>query len=174
MEFSISKSLEILERTPHVLHALLYNINDQWSNNDEGLETWSSYNVIGHLVYCEKADWMNKIEIIISDEKDKNFKPFDSLTQFQENKNKKASVLLDEFKSLRNANIKKMKSIENIQESLNKSGVHPVLGEVKLSQVIAAWVAHDLAHLSQISRIMAKQYKDAVGPWVLYLKILQN
>jgi DinB superfamily len=166
-------SIEILERTPHALHHLLNGISDDWVLNNEGPDTWSVFDVIGHLIHGEKTDWMNRIEIILSDSAEKNFTPFDRFAQFENSKGKSIGMLLDEFIAIRNTNLEKLRQLQITAKDAQKTGIHPAFGEVRLSQLMATWVVHDLNHIAQIARIMAKQYEKEVGPWVSYLKILQ-
>lgn len=174
MEFDLRKSLEILERTPSVLEYLLRGISEEWSMNDEGEETFSSYDVIGHLIHGERTDWMVRIEIILSDSKDKTFEPFDRFAQFEETDGIPLNDLLTEFKVARDRNLRILLSKNLTEQDLNKTGIHPELGRVTLRQLISTWTVHDLAHLAQISRVMAKQYKEEVGPWQEYLSILNR
>ncbi len=174
MDFNLEKTIEILQNTPNTLASMLENLSPEWTSNNEGGETWNVFDVVGHLVYLEKTDWMSRIEIILSDNSDKTFKPVDRFAQFEESKGKSLTQLLDEFKVLRQKNIEKLISFNLNEEDLNKTGIHPAFGEVKLEQLISTWTVHDLDHISQISRVMAKQYKDAVGSWFEYLKILKQ
>jgi hypothetical protein len=173
MAFSLEKSIEILERTPDVLYTMLYGISDDWTQHNEGGETWSVFDVVGHLIHGEKADWVTRAEIILSENPDKKFEPFDRFAQFEESKGKTLVQLLEEFKLLRKKNIERLLSKNLVEKDFDKTGIHPSFGEVKLSQLLSTWVAHDLDHISQISRVMAKQYKEEVGPWIEYLKILR-
>lgn len=174
MNFTIEKSIEILERTPAVLETMLKNISADWTENNEGGETWRVFDVLGHLVHGEKTDWMARMEIILSDREDKTFKPFDRFAQFEDSKGKTLSELLDEFKRLRRENIEILRSKKLTAESFGKKGIHPAFGEVTLAQLLATWTVHDLDHISQIARVMAKQFKETVGPWKEYLKILNS
>jgi uncharacterized damage-inducible protein DinB len=174
MHFSIDKSIEILERTPGVLHAMLQNISADWTTKNEGGETWSVYDIIGHLIHGEKTDWIPRAEIILSEGPDKTFEAFDRFAQFEESKGKSLTQLLDEFKILRNENITLLRSKKLSGKDLEKKGIHPAFGEVTLSELLATWVVHDLNHIAQISRVMAKQYKPEVGPWIEYLRILKS
>lgn len=169
---SLGKSIEILERTPVVLSQLLNGLSPDWTSLNEGGETWSAYDVIGHLIHGDQTDWMHRIEIILSDKHDKRFVPFDRFAQFENSKGKSLNQLLEEFKIIRKSNLEKLKGLSITESDLIKKGIHPTFGEVTLSQLIATWVVHDLDHLSQISRVMAKQYKEEVGPWIEFLKIL--
>jgi uncharacterized damage-inducible protein DinB len=172
MSFTVEKSIEILERTPEVLETMLQNVSADWTENNEGGETWSVFDVLGHLVHGEKTDWMARMEIIISDAPDKKFAPFDRFAQFEDSKGKTLRELLKEFKGLRKKNVDVLRSKKLTTENLEQKGVHPAFGEVTLRQLLATWTVHDLDHISQISRVMAKQYKEDVGPWTQYLKIL--
>ncbi|MDQ4123504.1 MAG: DinB family protein [Acidobacteriota bacterium] len=172
MRFTVEKTIEILERTPSVLETMLQNVSADWTENNEGGETWSVFDVLGHLVHGEKTDWVGRMEIILSDAPDKRFEPFDRFAQFEESKGKMLSELLEEFKSLRKKNVAVLRSKKLTAENLEAKGVHPAFGEVTLAQLLATWTVHDLDHIAQISRVMAKQYKAAVGPWKEYLKIL--
>lgn len=172
MSFTIEKSLEILEHTPDVLNTLLKNISPDWTSNNEGGETWSVYNIIGHLIHGEKTDWIPRAEIILSEKSDKRFEPFDRFAQFKDSEGKSLTQLLDEFKILRKKNIEHLRSKNITEKNLEEKGIHPAFGEVTLSQLLSTWVVHDLNHIAQISRVMAKQYKAEVGPWIEYLRIL--
>ncbi len=173
MNFSLSKSIEILERTPAVLIALLQNLSPDWTSNNEGGETWSTYDIIGHLIHGEKTDWIPRMEVILSDNPDKKFKPFDRFAQFEESKGKSLSQLLIEFKDLRKKNIEILRSKRITAKDLKRIGIHPAFGKTTLAQLLSTWTVHDLNHIAQISRVMAKHYKTDVGPWVEYLRILQ-
>ena len=173
MEYSLAKSLEILERTPLVLETLLSGLSDDWTMNNEGGETWSPYDVLGHLIHGENTDWIQRMEIILDENGDKKFKPFDRFAQFEESKGKSLTDLIIEFKSARKRNLDILRKM-NLQESdLDKTGIHPAFGRVTLRQLLSTYVVHDLNHLAQIARVMAKQYKEEVGPWVEYLRILK-
>ncbi len=174
MKFSLHQSIEILERTPVVLQNLLESLSAIWTSNNEGGETWSAYDVIGHLIHGEKTDWLTRAELILSDDVEKKFQPFDRFAQFENSKGKTLKQLLDDFKEVRNANIKRLKSLNITERDLEKTGVHPTFGEVILYQLLSTWVVHDLDHISQIARVLAKQYKNEVGPWIEFLKILKQ
>lgn len=173
MQFDLHKSFEILERTPTVLEQLILGIHNDWLMNNEGDDTWSPYDVIGHLIHGEKTDWIPRTKIILSYSNDKNFIPFDRFAQLNESKAKTITELLNEFKKLRNENLDYLRSLHLDEATLNKTGIHPAFGEVSLQQLLATWTVHDLNHIAQIVRVMAKQYKEAVGPWVEYLRVLQ-
>ncbi len=168
------QSIEILERTPVVLQNLLEGLSTEWTLSNEGGESWSAYDVIGHLIHGDKTDWLARAELMLSEDVEKKFQPFDRFAQFENSKGKTLKQLLDEFKEIRNANIIRLGAMNISEQDLGKKGVHPTFGEVTLSQLLSTWVVHDLDHISQIARVMAKQYKKEVGPWVEFLKILKQ
>ena len=174
MKFTVEKSLEILERTPNVLIAMLQDISADWTSPNEGGDSWSVYDIIGHLIHGEKTDWVPRTEIILSENSDKKFTPFDRFAQFEASKGKTLNQLLTEFKTLRESNVEQLRSKKITEKSLEEIGIHPAFGNVTLSQLLSTWVVHDLNHIAQISRVMAKQYKVEVGPWTGYLRILQS
>ena len=173
MKFNLEQAIEIIERTPIVLETLLKGLSAEWIENNEGGDTWSPYDVIGHLIHGEKTDWSQRMEIILSKDSNKTFASFNRFAQFEESKGKTITQLLDEFKVARQKNLAFLKSKNLTENDLNKTGIHPVFGEVTLEQLLATWVAHDLNHVAQISRVMAKQYQKEVGPWIEYLRILK-
>ena len=173
MNFSMHQSIEILERTPVVLQNLLEGLSAEWTSNNEGGETWSAYDVIGHLIHGDKTDWLTRAELILSYNVEKKFQPFDRFAQFENSKGKTLKQLLDEFKEIRDANIIRLRSLKITEQDLEKTGVHPTFGVVTLSQLLSTWIVHDLNHISQIARVMAKQYKIEAGPWIEFLKILK-
>lgn len=172
MEFDLKKSIEILTRTPIVLENLIDGLNEDWVHSNEGENTWSTFDVVGHLIQGEKTDWMQRLRIILSDDSNKTFVPFDRFAQFEESKNKTIKQLLDEFKIARRSNIETLQSLNITDNSLNRKGIHPALGEVTLKQLLATWTVHDLGHIAQITRVMARQYTSEVGPWKEYLPLL--
>ena len=172
MDFNLKKSIEILERTPLVLEIMLKGIDNEWIVNNEGVDTWSPYDVVGHLIHGEKTDWIPRLEIILSDDDDNTFEPFDRFAQFEEDGVKTLNELLAEFRNLREMNIQILKSKFIKHDDYSKTGIHPAFGEVTLGQLLATWTVHDLNHIAQITRVMAKQYTEAVGPWIQYLRIL--
>lgn len=172
MNYNTDKSIEILERTPLVLKTLLSNLQDEWVMNNEGPETFSPYDVIGHLIHGEKTDWAVRARIILESGLSKSFTPYDRFAQQEESKGKSLLQLLDEFEAVRNDNVKWLKSLNLTEADLDKKGMHPSLGEVTLRNLLATWVVHDLTHIAQITRVMAKQYKEEMGPWPEFFRIL--
>ncbi|WP_010228507.1 DinB family protein [Gillisia marina] len=174
MKFDLEKSIEILERTPKVLISMLSGLSRDWIENNEGTETWSPYDVVGHFIQGEKKDWIPRAKIILSDVGNKEFVPFDRFAQFEASKGKTLVQLLEEFESLRIANIEKLRALKIREDQLKLEGIHPAFGKVTLEQLLSTWVVHDLNHISQISRVMASQYKKEAGPWNAYLRILNS
>jgi hypothetical protein len=174
MTFNLNQSIEILERSPLVLKTLLSGLSSEWINNNEGGDSWSPFDIMGHLIHGEKTDWMARMEIILSNKSDKTFTPFDRFAQFEESKGKTISQLLDEFAESRKKNLELLKSKTINSADLSKTGIHPAFGEVTLENLLATWAVHDLGHIAQIARVMAKQYKDEVGPWHEYLPVLNR
>jgi hypothetical protein len=172
MKYSLEKSYEILDRTPRVLKALLANLDNDWVSKNEGPETFSPYDVVGHLIHGEKTDWVVRTKIILEHGTEKVFTPWNRFAQFEESKGKSLSQLLDEFEVVRGENMRWFKSLDLTEDDLNKRGIHPKLGEVSLRNLLATWVAHDLTHIAQITRVMAKQYKEEMGPWSEFFRIL--
>lgn len=172
MKFDLNKSYEILERTPAVLKTLLKGLGDEWLMQNEGPETFSPYDVIGHLIHGEKTDWAVRAKIILEFGIEKPFEPWDRFAQYKESRGKSLHEMLDEFEKLRNGNIGWLKSQELKEEDFDKKGMHPSLGEVTLRNLLSTWVVHDLAHIAQITRVMAKQYKEEMGPWPEFFRIL--
>ncbi|NNL33155.1 MAG: DinB family protein [Flavobacteriaceae bacterium] len=174
MNYSIAKALPILERTPEVLSTLLIDLDDDWIYSNEGPDTWSPFDIVGHLIHGEITDWTSRLNIILSEADDKTFEPFDRFAQFETSKLKNLTQLLAEFKSRRAENIKYLKSLNITKDQFDLKAVHPSLGEVTMKELLSTWVAHDLGHIAQIARVMAKQYKDEVGPWQEYMPILNR
>ena len=172
MRYSVEKSIEILETTPAVLKALLSGIHEDWLMNNEGPETFSPYDVIGHLIYGEKTDWVPRAKIILEFGLSKPFTPWDRFAQYEESEGKTLQQLLDEFEIVRRENMIWFKSLSLTEADLDKKGMHPQLQEVTLRNLLATWVVHDLTHIAQITRVMAKQYKEDMGPWPEFFRIL--
>lgn len=174
MNFELNKALLILGRTPSVFRSLLQDLPPGWIHENEGEHTWSPFDVIGHLIHGEKTDWMVRTTIILGKDPVKTFEPFDRFAQFENSKGKSMEALLTEFDTLRQENLRRLRSKQLSREDLQREGTHPELGPVTLSQLLATWVVHDLGHIAQVSRVMAKQYKTEVGPWTKYLTILNS
>ena len=174
MNYDVQQSIEVLRRTPDTLNAWLNGLPDDWVHNNEGPDTWSPYDVVGHLVHGEKTDWIARMEIILSNNPDKRFKVFDRFAMFTDSIGKDLQQLLQEFKTLRQNNLHILESRNLTAADLSKTGIHPAFGEVTLSQLLATWTAHDLGHLAQIARVMAKQYTEAVGPVTEYLSVFRR
>jgi hypothetical protein len=172
MNYNVTQSMQILQRTPNVLRALLAGLPEDWTASNEGEGSWSPFDIVGHLIHGEKTDWVPRMELILSKEPNKVFEPFDRFAQFRESKDKTLQQLLREFEVLREQNLQKVRAANLSETDLARKGEHPSLGVVTLSQLLATWTVHDLNHLAQISRVMAGQYRSEVGPWVAYLKIL--
>lgn len=172
MHFSLDTALPILERTPNVLNELLCGLDDAWTTPNEGRDTWSPFDVIGHLIHGERTDWITRARIILEHGDAKPFTPFDRFAQFEQSRGKSMKTLLDEFAELRDQNLMALQDLNLQPSDFEKRGTHPELGTVSLGQLLATWVVHDLGHIAQVSRVMAKQYKDEVGPWVAYIGVL--
>jgi hypothetical protein len=171
--FSMDRTLEILKQTPDTLISLTAGLSEFWTHNNEGSDTWSVFDVVGHLLHGDKTDWLLRTKIILSDSEDKRFEPFNRFAQLETSKGRTLSELLQEFKLVRTDNIQQLVSMAITTNDLSKTGIHPTFGPVTLSQLLSTWAIHDLDHLAQISRIMSKQYREETGPWIEYLKILK-
>ena len=172
IQFQLDQAINILKRTPKVLSCLLNDLPEEWIHNNEGEDTWSPFDIIGHFIHGEKTDWIPRAQLILSDREDKAFAPFDRFAQFEASKGKSLFELLSEFSVLRERNIELLEAMQLNSMDLAREGVHPEFGKVTLEQLLATWVTHDLGHIAQITRVMAKQYKDEVGPWSAYIPIL--
>jgi hypothetical protein len=169
----LEESIAVLERTPEVLTVLLRGLAEGWTHATEGLETWSPYDVMGHLIHGEQTDWMPRIEMILEHGTSRKFAPFDREAQFQIGDRPHLEALLDEFVALRRKTLAKLRQLDLKPEQLELEGMHPAFGPVTLRQLIATWTAHDLAHLVQVTRVMAKRYREEVGPWAAYLSVMR-
>lgn len=172
MKFDLTLARAVLERTPATLGALLGGLPAEWATATEGPDTWSPYDILGHLIHAERTDWMQRAGIILAQGPERRFAPFDRLAQFQESQGKPLAELLGEFASLRAANLAVLAERHLTDPELDLTGEHPDFGTVTLRNLLATWVAHDLNHLGQMARVMAKQYAEAVGPWRAYLPIM--
>ena len=173
MEHNLPDTVALLNRTPPALDALLRGLPETWTRRNEGGESWTVYDIVGHLIHGERTDWMPRAKMILQYGEARAFDPFDRLAQERESQGKSLDQLVDEFVALRAVNLDELRALKLEPEDLRRRGMHPALGVVTLSQLLATWAAHDLTHLHQISRIMAHQYRAAVGPWSPYLGVLQ-
>ena len=173
MEQNMQQTIALLARTPATLDAFLRQLPDSLTLQNEGGDSWSAYDIVGHLVYAERTDWMPRVKIILKFGETHPFEKFDRLGQVKESKGKSLAQLLDEFAGVRAENLNDLRALNLQTEDLNRRGLHPSLGVVTLSQLLATWAAHDLTHVHQLSRIMAHQYREAVGPWSAYLGVLK-
>lgn len=174
MEIILEEAVEVLVRTPAVLRSMLKGLSDPWIYQNEGPDTWSPYDIVGHLIHGEDTDWIPRAKIIIEHGESLPFTPFDRFAFFEKSKEKSLEELLDIFETKRNENLWELETLELTPEKFALRGTHPEFGPVTLGQLIATWVAHDLSHIYQITRAMANRYKEAAGPWTAYLSILQN
>ena len=173
MNYEVNQAIEILQKTPAAIEALLTGLSSEWIAANEGHETWSPYDVVGHLIHGEKTDWIPRMKIILSANSNKKFVPFNRFAMF-EVRNGSLQQLIAEFKSLREKNLAELRNANLTEDDLQKTGIHPEFGTVTLKQHLSSWVVHDLGHIAQIARVMAKQYRDEVGPWKKYLTILSK
>lgn len=174
MNFDIEASVEVLTRTPATLHSLLGGVSDRWIRGVEGPDTFSPFDVVGHLIDGEETDWMERAQIILARGDDPRFRPYDRFRHRSRNVNRSLESLLSEFARLRTANVELLRSWSLTKADLDLPGVHPTFGRVTLRELLAAWVVHDLGHVAQVARVMAKQYRVAVGPWVQFLPVLTD
>ncbi len=172
-EFKLDKTVAVLTRTPAALDALLRGLPESWVRSNEGKDTWSAFDIVGHLIVGERTDWMARVRVILEHGEARPFDPFDRFAQSKESHNKALEQLLDDFARLRRENVAALQALNLQPEDLSRRGRHPALGVVTLQQLLATWAVHDLTHVHQLSRVMAHQYRDAVGPWSAYLGVLQ-
>jgi hypothetical protein len=172
-EHNLQHTISLLTRTPAALDALLRDLPEAWTFRNEGEDTWSASDIVGHLIHGERTDWMSRARLILQSGETRTFEPFDRWGQARETQGKSLGQLLDEFSRLRSANLDELRAMNLQPEDLERRGRHPAFGSVTLSQLLATWAAHDLTHLHQISRVMAHQYREAVGPWTKYLGVMQ-
>lgn len=172
MKFTIDAATAVLSRSPDTLEALLAGLSADWIHQHEGPDSWSPYAVLGHLIHGEKTDWIPRTRIILSDAPEKRFEPFDRFAQMTADQRIPVEHLLAEFRQWRKHNLDALAAFQLTESDLDKEGIHPELGIITLRHMLSSWVVHDLGHIAQISRVMAKQYKTEVGPWTQYLSIL--
>lgn len=174
MDFSLPNAIQILERTPVVFRALMRGLPDAWTAPNEGGDTFSAIDNLGHVIHGERTDWIPRARLILAQGQNVRFTTFDRFAHRTERAGKSVAQLLDELEGLRRANLDEVKGWRLTDRELVLEGEHPALGRVTLSQLLATWVVHDLGHVAQTSRVLAKQYRSAVGPWREYLPVLDR
>ena len=174
MEFDLTEGLAVLRRTPGTLRALLAGLPEPWVRGTEGPETFSAFDNVGHLIDGEETDWIPRAKIILAGGPDPRFEPYDRFRHWKRNVGRSLVSLLDEFDELRAGSLELLGSWQLTEEQLSLRGNHPFLGQVTLRQLLAAWVVHDLGHVAQVARVMAKQYREAIGPWVPFLPVVTD
>jgi hypothetical protein len=174
MRFELETSMDVLRRTPATLRVLLDGVGEPWARGTEGADTFSPFDVVGHLIDGEETDWIPRARIILARGPDPRFEPYDRFRHRTRNVHRSLESLLTEFAELRAANLELLRSWRLTEAELDLPGNHPSLGPVTLRHLLATWVVHDLGHVAQVSRVMAKQYRDEVGPWVRYLPVLTD
>jgi hypothetical protein len=172
MDFELKSARDILARTPLVLTSLLQNLPDDWARQNEGPDTWSPFDVVGHLIHGELTDWIPRTRIILEHGAGKTFEPFDRFAQFETSAGRSLNQLLEEFSTLRKRSLVALDELDITTKHLDLEGRHPELGAVRLKQLLSTWVVHDLGHIGQIVRTMAKRYESEVGPWTAHLRVL--
>jgi hypothetical protein len=172
-EFSLVDTIAVLTRTPATLNALLRGLPNIWVCRNEGTDTWSAFDIVGHMIVGERTDWMARLRIILESGEARPFDPFDRFAQFRLSQGRSLEQLLDEFAELRDQNLAALQALDLQPADLERRGKHPSLGSVTLAELLSTWAAHDLTHLHQLSRVMAHQYRQAVGPWSAYLGVLK-
>jgi hypothetical protein len=172
VNFTFDEALPVLRRTPSVVRALLWDIPESWARGTEGPDTWSPFDIVGHLIHGERTDWVVRTEILLTHGETRPFTPFDRFAQFEASRGKTLHQLLDTFAELRTGNLARLDSLNLSAADLKRRGRHPELGPCTLGELLATWVAHDLSHIAQIARVMGRQYTEAVGPWRAYLPML--
>lgn len=173
-QVALGDAVAILERTPAVLDAMLRGLPEGWLQAHEGGDTWSPFDVLGHLIHGERTDWLARIRIILEHGGARAFDVFDRFAQFEESKGKSLPRLLDEFAALRAENLRQLAALSLSPADLQRRGTHPSLGPVTLGNLLATWVAHDCDHITQIARVIACQYTEEVGPWRAYLRVISG
>ena len=174
MKFYLEDAIQLLRSTPDTLWVLLAGLPESWTESNEGPDTWSPFDVVGHLIHGEKTDWIARARIILEQGDSQVFAPFDRFAQFEDSSGKSMRELLDEFADLRAANLEKLDEMKLTEQDFERTGQHPEFGTVTLEQLLATWVVHDLGHIAQVARVMSKQYTDRVGPWSAYLRVIRE
>ena len=174
MNFDLADSIAVLSRTPATFRALLDGLPDAWISADEGPQTFTPFDNLGHLIHGERADWITRARIVLAQGENRRFAPYDRFAQTRESQGKSLATLLAEFEELRYANLDTLRGWSLTETELALQGEHPALGPATLRQLLSAWVVHDLGHLAQTARVMAKRYREDVGPWRQYLPVLDR
>ena len=174
MVFDVAEGVAVLEKTPATFRALLSGLPDAWITGNEGPDTFSPFDNLGHLIHGERTDWIPRAQIILAPGGSRRFEPYDRFAHYRESAGKNLGQLLDEFDALRAANLATLRGWNLTERQLALAGEHPALGTVTLRQLLSTWVAHDLGHIAQTTRVMAKRYREAVGPWRAYLPVLDR
>lgn len=174
MRFDLVQAVAVLTRTPAVLDTWLRGLPDAWTQSNEGGESWSAYDIVGHLIHGERTDWLPRLRILLEHGEARAFEPFDRFAQQRESAGKSLAELLDEFASLRRENLDLLRDFHLSEADLDRRGMHPELGGVTARQLLATWTAHDLGHIRQIGRVMARQYADEVGAWRAYMPVMDE
>ena len=170
--FSLPETIAVLARTPATLNTLLRGLPDVWTSHNEGSDTWTAFDIVGHLTFADRTDWLPRAQVILKRGEARPFDPFDRLGQVKESRGKSLEQLLDEFNRVRNESLAALRALNLQPEDFDRRGRHPALGVVTLSELLSTWAIHDLTHLHQLTRVMAHQYRDAVGPFRAYLGVL--
>ena len=173
MEFDLENSLALLARTPSVLAAFLHGLPDRWTTCNEDENSWTPIDIVAHLLYADHSNWMPRTRLILDSGESKPFAPFNRFGHLDERQGKSLDQLLESFAHLRSQNLEELRALNLNETDLEKQGRHPALGTATLSQLLAAWTVHDLTHIHQLTRVLAHQYRDAVGPWNKFLGVLQ-
>jgi hypothetical protein len=174
MKFRLDQAKEVLKRTPATLNTLLRDLPPEWAASNEGTDSWSPFDVVGHLIHGEEVDWIPRAKLILEHGEGRPFEPFDRFAMVEASRGKSLGELLDTFERLRGESMRELEGMNLTTELLGRRGMHPELGLVTLSQLLSTWVVHDLGHVGQVVRVMAKQYSEAVGAWRAYLPILSK
>ncbi len=172
-KFSMAEAVALLTRTPATLNALLRGLPQVWTHQNEGTDSWSAFDIVGHLIFADRTDWMPRVRTILEHGEARPFDPFDRFAQVKESEGKSLEQLLDDFGRVRNESLAALQALNLQSADMARRGTHPALGSVTLSELLATWAVHDLTHLHQLSRVMAYQYRDAVGPWSAFLGVLK-
>lgn len=170
--FVLDEAVAILERTPATLDSMLRGLPDSWLSAHEGGESWSPFDVVGHLIHGERTDWLPRVRMILDHGDDRTFAPFDRFAQFEASRGQSLVSLLESFAALRRESLRRLAALKLTEADFDRQGRHPAFGPVTLRQLLATWVAHDLDHIVQIARVLARQYTDEVGPWRAYLRVI--